>query len=256
MYLRHRPGLPLAPYVEMLWYCEGYQATHRRERVLPNGRFQLIIDLAPRSGSSLIVGMRTAYSILETASIQSVAGVVFRPGGALPFFDAPADEFHDRTVPLDQVWSSAAGQLRDRLLEAGNPAARLCILEADLERRLGRPAELHGAVRYALQEFGRYPHTAGILGVARDAGLSRRRFAGLFREQVGIAPKLYCRLRRFQRVVRRSASGAPVNWAQVSLDGGYYDQAHMAHEFREFSGVSPGEWLASQRPFVNHAVVD
>jgi len=70
--------------------------------------------------------------------------------------------------------------------------------------------------------------------VARDAGLSRRRFAGLFREQVGLTPKLYCRLRRFRQVVRRSASGAPVNWAQVSLDGGYYDQAHMAHEFREY----------------------
>jgi AraC-like DNA-binding protein len=256
MYVQCRPGLPLAPYVEMLWYCEGYGATHRRERVLPNGRFQIVIDLAPCSGSSILVGMRTAHSILETASIRSVIGVVFRPGGALPFFDQPADEFYGRTVPLDQVWSSASGRLRDRLLEAGNPAARLSILEADLERRLGQPAELHGAVRYALQEFGRYPHTAGILEVARDAGLSRRRFAGLFRRQVGLTPKLYCRLRRFQQVVRRSASGAPVSWAQVSLDGGYYDQAHMAHEFREFSGVSLREWLASQRPFVNHAVVD
>jgi AraC-like DNA-binding protein len=256
MYVQYGPGLPLAPYVEKLWYCEGYPAAHRRERVLPNGRFQLIIDLTPRSGSSIIVGMRTAHSLLETASIQSVVGVVFRPGGTLPFFGAPADEFYDHTVPLDQVWSSASGKLRDRLLEADNPAARLRILEADLRQRLGQPAELHSAVRYALQEFGRYPHTAGILEVAREAGLSRRRFAGLFREQVGIAPKLYCRLRRFQQVVRRGASGAPVNWAQVSLDGGYYDQAHMAHEFREFSGVSPGEWLASERPFVNHAVVD
>jgi AraC-like DNA-binding protein len=97
---------------------------------------------------------------------------------------------------------------------------------------------------------------SGILEVARDARLSRRRFAGLFREQVGLTPKLYCRLRRFQQVVRRIASGAPIHWAQVSLDGGYYDQAHMAHEFREFSGVSPGAWLASERPFLNHAVVD
>ena len=261
MYLQRPPGLPLAPYVETLWCCEGYEAAHRRERVLPNGRFQLIIDLAlrdlaPRPSPSIIVGVRMAYSILETASIQSVVGVVFQPGGALPFFDAAADEFHDRTVPLDQVWSSAGSLLRDRLLEAGSPAARLNILETELRRRLGKPAELHSAVRYALREFGRSPHAAGILEVARDAGLSRRRFTALFREQVGLTPKLYCRLGRFRQVVRRSAAGAPVDWAQVALDGGYYDQAHMAHEFREFSGVSPGEWLASERPFANHAVVD
>jgi AraC-like DNA-binding protein len=224
--------------------------------VLPSARFQLIIDLAAQPGPSIIVGMRTRYSILETASVQSVIGVVFRAGGARPFFDAPADEFSKHPVALDQVWCSSGGRLRDRLLEATSPNVRLHVLEAELQRRLGQVTELHDAVRYALGEFGRDPSSARILAVSGDTGLSRRRLAGLFREQVGLTPKLYCRLRRFQQVVCQIASGAPINWAQLSLDGGYYDQAHMAHEFREFSGVSPGAWRASQRPFLNHAVVD
>jgi AraC-like DNA-binding protein len=256
MYLRLHPGLALAPYVEMLWGCEGYEATHRRERVLPNARFQLIIDLAPEPQPSVIVGMRTRYSTLETASVQSVIGVVFRPGGVRPFFDPPAHEFCNRHVALDEVWGSASGALRNRLLEVTNLAARLRLLESALQRRLGQVPELHRAVRYALGEFGRAPNAAGILEVARDTGLSRRRLTGLFREQVGLTPKVYCRLCRFQQVVRRIASGAPINWVQVSLDGGYYDQAHMAHEFRGFSGFSPGEWRASERPFLNHAVVE
>jgi hypothetical protein len=157
MYLQWRPDLPLAAYVEMLWCCEGYEARHRQERVLPNARFQLIIDLAPQHGPAIVVGMRTRYSILETASLQSVIGVVFRPGGARPFFGPPADEFSNRVVSLDQVWTSTSGQLRDRLLEAIGPTARLRILEADLKRRLGQVTELHSAVRYALGEFGRNP---------------------------------------------------------------------------------------------------
>jgi len=112
MHLQWRPGFALAPYVEMLWCYEGYEATHRQERVLPNARFQLIIDLAPRPGPSIIVGMRTRYSILETANVQSVIGVVFRPGGARPFFDAPADEFFNRPVALDQVWGWRRGRAR------------------------------------------------------------------------------------------------------------------------------------------------
>jgi AraC-like DNA-binding protein len=255
MYVQWRPSFPLAPYIEMLWCCEGYEAKHCQERVLPNARFQLIIDLAARSGTSIVMGMRTRHSILETAKIKCVLGVVFRPGGALPFFDPPADEFYDRAVSLDQVWKSADGNLHDRLLEARGLVARQRVLEADLRQRLGEARKVHSAVRYALGEFGRDPRVTGVLEVARNTGLSRRRLAALFREQVGLTPKLYCRLRRFQQVVRRIASGAPIDWAQVSLEGGYYDQAHMAHEFREFSGLSPGAWLASERPFLNHAAV-
>jgi AraC-like DNA-binding protein len=256
MYVRQRPGFPLAQYVEMLWCCDGYQATHRQERVLPNGRFQLIIDLAAGRGASIIVGMRTRYTVLETASVRSVIGVVFRPGGARPFFDPPANEFYDRAAPLHEIWGSASRNLRDCLLEAPVPAARLRILAAELQRRVGEPRELHGAVRYALEEFGRNPRATGVLEVARHTGFSRRRLTQLFREQVGLTPKVYCRLHRFQQVVSRIASGGPVNWSQVSLEGEYYDQAHMGNEFREFSGMSPGTWLSSKRPFQNHVAID
>jgi AraC-like DNA-binding protein len=255
MYLQCRPSFVLAPYIETLWYCEGYQGKHRRERVLPNGRFQLIIDLAAQSMPALLIGMRTGYDILETARLQSVMGVLFRPGGARPFFDTPADALYNQAVPLDSIWGSGCARLRDRLLESASPSGRLGILNAELQRRLDQ-IELHPAVQYALGVFSRDPHARGVIEIAQDAGLSRRRFAGLFREQVGLPPKVYCRLRRFQQVVRRVASGAPVDWAEVALAGGYYDQAHMAHEFREFSGVSPGAWAASDRPFQNHAILD
>jgi AraC-like DNA-binding protein len=255
VYLESRPGVALAPYVEKLWCCEHYETSHRYERVLPHARFQLIIDLASGRGPAIVVGARTKHSILETACVRSVMGAVFRPGGALPFFDPPADEISLRPVLLGDLWGSGASRLRERLLEAPGSAARLEILGAELARRLGEKPALHSAVRCALAAFRCQPHMPGILEVARYTGLSRRRLAELFRTQVGLTPKLYCRLRRFQQVVRRVAAGLPIDWAQVSLDGGYYDQAHMAHEFREFSGVSPGAWLESERPFLNHAVV-
>ena len=88
--------------------------------------------------------------------------------------------------------------------------------------------------------------------MARETGLSRRRFAQLFREQVGLTPKLYCRLHRFQQVLRQIASGAPVDWADLALAGGYCDQAHLVNEFRNFSGISPSVYLANERSFANH----
>ncbi len=270
MFFTHRPGPPLASSVEMFWYGEGYPSVHRTERALPNGRFQLIIDLSDgyaREGATaaerwqpapapLVVGMQSHYAVLETAALQQIMSVVFWPGGTRELFDVPADAFYNEVVPLDQLWGSAATQLRDRLREARSPAEKFHVLETALCRRRSRRLELHAAVRYGLGTFRHVPHIRSVLEVTRETGLSRRRFAQLFREQVGITPKLYCRLHRFQRVLRHIASGARVDWVEVALAGGYCDQAHLANEFRDFSGITPGAYLASDRPSVNHVVMD
>ena len=254
MLLAHRPAQPLAAWVEQLWYCEGYAVAHRKERVLPNGKFQMVIDLSDFSAPPLVVGMRSEFGVIETAGLRCMIGVVFRAGGARSLLNASADEFYNREIPLDLVWGAAASRLRDRLREAPTPAERFRVLEAALLNRASR-LETHPAVRFALGEFQRAPHILSVLDVTREAGLSRRRFAQLFREQVGLTPKLYCRVHRFQDVVRKLTAGESVNWADVALAGGYCDQAHLAHEFRAFSGISPGAWLSRDRPFQNHMVV-
>jgi AraC-like DNA-binding protein len=258
MLLAHRPAPPLASYVEGLWYYDGYHAVNHKERVLPNGKFQVVIDLS--SGPGAVSGMRSRYIAIDTAAIQSVMGIVFRPGGARGFFDVPAGDFYDRVVPLDLVWGSRVTQLRDRLREAVTPAEKFRALEAALLQVMQRSAEdrlpMHPSVQYALGEFRRVPHIRSVIEVTKEAGLSRRRLSQLFREQVGIRPKLYCRLVRFRQVVQQIASGGPVDWADVALAGGYCDQAHLAHEFRDFSGLSPGSYLAAERPHLNHVRTD
>ena len=255
MFSIHRPGPPLACSIELIWYNESYPGAHRRERALPNGRFQLIIDLSG-GFAPIVVGMQSKYAVLDTATLQHLMSVVFRPGGTREFFDLPADAFYNEVVPLEQVWGAEATALRDRLREAPTAAGKVCVLESALiERRLAR-RNLHDAVRYALGRLQQDAHIRSVADVTRETGLSRRRFAQLFREQVGITPKLYCRLHRFQRVLRHIASGAPVDWAEVALAGGYCDQAHLANEFRDFSGITPGAYLASDHPFVNHVPMD
>ena len=270
MYCIHRPAPPLASSVEMFWYGEGYDASHRTERALPNGRFQLIIDLsdgfmrdgepsAPRyqpAAAPLVVGMQSRFAVLETAALQHIMSVVLWPGGTHGLFDVPADAFYNGVVPLEQVWGADADRLRDQLRETPGAAGKFRVLETALLRRRIERLELHGAVRYGLRRFQCAPHIHSVLDVSKETGLSRRRFAQLFREQVGTTPKLYCRIHRFQRIVQRIACGAPVDWVEVALAGGYCDQAHLANEFRDFSGITPGAYLASDRPFVNHVVID
>ena len=258
-----RPSGPLAPHVEKLWYCDGHGVVGRTQRVLlPDGRFQLVISLAEgpiralidpmadggEPASSLLIGIRSRFNIIDTGKLRSAIGVVFRSGGVHAFLGTLNDTFHNKNVSLDLIWGSTARSLRDRLRTANDAAEKFRVLELTLLEHLNERVQLHTSVRYALQEFTRRPEIPRVRELAHESGLSRRRFSQLFREEIGLTPKLYCRLQRFQNTLRQIASRASVDWAQLALAAGYCDQAHLAHEFHDFSGLSPSAYLASPSP--------
>jgi hypothetical protein len=110
----------------------------------------------------------------------SVMGVHFRPGGAFPFLRTSANELADAHVDLEALWGTSAIELRERLCEAKTPSERFDLLEDALVAHLFRPLERHYAVQFALDAFGRANSGLAIRDVARDAGLSQRRFTQLF----------------------------------------------------------------------------
>ena len=183
-------------------------------------------------------------------------GIVFRPGGAHGLFGVAADDLQNSIVLLEDLWGSAARELQSRLLEADAPERQFQIVEHGIRSVMAqagdRRLELHPAVGHALEELRRMPHMKRAIDLARNSGLSRRRFSQLFAQQVGTTPKLFCRLQRFLQVVKRTKQGGEINWVDVALAGGYFDQAHMAHEFTEFSGLSPSRYLAAVHPHPYH----
>ena len=265
-----QPCAALASHVEKLWYCDGHLGAPGTDRALPDGRFQLafslaegpIAALADPTGDgggiapSLLIGIRSRFGIIDTGKLRSAMGVVFRPGGVRAFLNVPADAFQDRNVSLDLIWGSMVQTLRDRLRSANQPVEKIHILETALLSRINQRVQLNSAVRYALREFARRPRVPMVRELAQEAGLSRRRFAQLFREQIGLTPKLYCRLQRFQNALKRIASDASVDWAQLAVAAGYCDQAHLAHEFRDFGGLSPTAFLAGCRHSADQTSID
>jgi AraC-like DNA-binding protein len=275
IYLEHTPAPPLRRLVRMLWYAQAPQPGHRRERVLPTGRVQVILNLArdfildcPEGGPlqriapSLVVGARSMYEVVDTSDMADLIGMVFEPGAFPVFAGDAADLFSNRSVDLEEIWGSEARTLRDRLREIATPAAKLACLERCLADRLNemfakRAVKLHGAVDFALTRFSRAPGVATVAEVARSTGWSERRFSQVFREQVGLSPKTWCRVQRFQLAVQRLHAGTDVRWAELAVDCGFYDQAHFANEFRAFSGIDPTTYSTARgTPWANHVKVD
>jgi AraC-like DNA-binding protein len=153
--------------------------------------------------------------------------------------------------------------VRDRLRELATPQARLGCLEGFLAERIAPRLTRHGPwrlgeVAFALRAFAGGPGVTTVRGVAEQIGWSERRFSQVFREEVGLSPKTWCRVQRFQRVVRQLHARREVRWAELALDCGYYDQSHFANEFRAFSGVDATTYSASSHrtPWKNHIPTD
>jgi AraC-like DNA-binding protein len=137
-------------------------------------------------------------------------------------------------VSLDTLWGSAANELRDRLLQAGTPAACFRVLEQLLLSQALPARELHPAVVHALRVFQAVPQDRKIAEVIKHVGLSPKWFIDLFRTQVGLTPKLYCRLRRFRVALTLIGHERQPDWAELAGACGYFDQAHFIRGFRKF----------------------
>jgi AraC-like DNA-binding protein len=107
-------------------------------------------------------------------------------------------------------------------------------------------------VQFAVSRFGMAPGMTTVRDVAQAAGLSERRFSQVFRESVGLSPKVWCRVQRFQRAVRHLHAGRDLPWAELALNCGFYDQSHFANEFRAFSGIDASTYSARRTQWANH----
>ncbi len=267
-FLQRRPASPLDLFVESVWVCQNEAGARRHERVLPSGAPQLVVNLAEdqtrtyreapsglvcvTAPGSILSGMTSHAQIIDTDEQTYVAGVSFRPGGTVPFVAVPADQLTNVDVPLHALWGDATTKgLRDRLLGAGSPAAALDVLERVLWD-VWRDRDWHPAVAFALDSFRRRPSMARVAGVTAAVGLSEKRFIERFKAEVGVTPKRYCRLRRFQQLVGTAYALRDADWADLAVSCGYTDQAHLIHEFRAFSGMTPRAYAQNKTAFQNH----
>jgi AraC-like DNA-binding protein len=267
-YFGYKPEAPLAQYIGNIWLWVGDGSQLPRERALPEGTAELVISLSdrpiqlfdqPDSTASqsiqgpIVYGPHSEYFVIERSLHRAILGIHFRLGGALPFLGHAADDLHNLALPLESLLGGTAIDLHDQLREARTPSALFHTIEAWLLARM-RPIEHHPAVGYALREIARTPADATIARIAHQIGLSTRRLGQTFSAEVGLTPKLFCRVRRFQETLTQIALDRPVDWAGVAHDCGYFDQSHLIRDFRAFSGLSPTAYLAQRAHHRSHVV--
>jgi AraC-like DNA-binding protein len=266
----HRPSPALAPFVASMGYAE-FANGPGLELGLPTGGVQLLVNLDrdelrsyPLDGGPPMVTKGAAVQgpydrpvLIDPADQRRIVWVAFRVGGSFPFVPADAADLRSSLVDLDDVWGNGAGaRLRERLLSVADPSAVVPETERALLECARRPLVLDEAVAAAATNLH---HGATVAAAADRLGWTPRRLGREFAARVGLAPKRFARVRRFQRLVRAAATSTATSvgpdWARLAAEHGYHDQAHLIHDFRALAATTPGAYRPRSPSEPNHVPV-
>jgi AraC-like DNA-binding protein len=266
----HIPRFPLKQFIDHFIYYEGYHPDHSIDRFLPDGNTEIIIDFDDRpqhiyDNQTLkeiqachqvwASGVRTEFISIPSGKHAAMFIISFRKGMAYPFFPLPMDEMADRVVDADLLWGNDFAFLRERLLEINEIDLKFETVETFLLKHFQSRLVLNPAVGYALAEIIRRPDQINFGRLSQTIGYSQKHFISMFKRQVGIAPKAYLKIIRFQKVISEIEQRKEVNWTFISQDCGFYDQAHFINDFKFFSGFTPEEYTKAKNDILNYVPV-
>jgi AraC-like DNA-binding protein len=253
------PPAALADWVLAFWEMRVPDLkTPARVRILPNTCVDLVLYVSEASRGeglaaivapphrSYVVGSTLRSFIVQSVGWRHVIGASLRPAAVEPLLGLPSAVIGESVALLHDVLGRRADAIEDRVF-SGPPETALRRL-ADVLLGWHGTFDAPDLVAHRAESLVRDAHgRTRIDSLAGDLNISARRLERHFLAQVGITPKLFSRLVRFDRAVRDLASRGTTSWSQFALAHGYTDQAHFINEFREFAGVTPTEFEAETR---------
>ncbi|HEY6122123.1 MAG TPA: AraC family transcriptional regulator [Pyrinomonadaceae bacterium] len=253
-YREIQPGPSAARFVKCYWLLEDGCPAPIVQTIVPDGRCELIINLGQPSQQEnggywctqpemFFVGQITGPLLLRPQGSIRTIGIRFHPHGAGHMLGLPIVELTNTLVPLADVSRTLESQL-NHLRDLSSVTQQLELLDLIIAGVADSTVE----DRLISEAVNAVERTIGLISISQLAqfvGLSSRHFERRFINAVGVSPKFFCRLQRFQRVIR-TIEHSQKTWVETAVACGYYDQAHLIRDFREFSGATPTAMLTEE----------
>jgi len=258
-YTEFRPSPFLRRYIESYWLLrdEAPSSPAAAHRIMPDGCVELIFNLADpfrrihpdgqieTQPTVLVAGQMRSCALIKPAGRVTLLGVRFRPAGALPFFHVPLHELTDHIAESSAVLGSWVIELQERLAAAlARPHWHRQLenaLHGRLRQRRSSDPMIEEAVRRILASAGRVQ----VERLFANLGMGARQIERKFQLLVGLRPKMLARIIRFQNLLTLAGHESQA-WGAVAQHAGYYDQAHLIHDFQQFAGQPPSAFLLEQ----------
>jgi AraC-like DNA-binding protein len=267
----HQPNFPLNHFIESFIYFEGTNPAHTLERFLPDGNTEFIIDLTETPQyihhnqtlqiiqtcqQAWVSGVRTRPITIPSGKQRKMMVIAFKKGKAYPFYNFPINELTDSVISADLVFGKSVIHLREKLQATKTTVQKFNLLEKFLLQQSQDKITLEpNCIQYAITKFVQQPTLLNYQNISEQIGYSQKHFIQLFKMQVGVAPKQYLRILRFQKLIQDIEYASRLNWSWFAHLNGFYDQAHLIHDFKAFSGFTPNEYVFKKSDTLNYVPV-
>lgn len=246
---RWAPPEPLAQCIAYLWMVRWDltgQAAHVQETA-PHPNVYLVFDHDRLEVSG--VATKKFVRVLEGAG--RAFGVKFHPGGFRPFLKGPVAALTGRIVPAREIFGADADALERKLRRAGLGIEIAEMVNAFFLKRIPVHDPAIDLATGLVQRVLEMPEIKTVEDLSRASGMNKRSLQRLFREYVGASPKWVIRRYRLHELIDHLNSGEELDWADVAVELGYFDQAHLINDMKAIVGHGPTEYrrrLNAQNP--------
>jgi AraC-like DNA-binding protein len=145
--------------------------------------------------------------------------------------------------------------LRESLLALKTPQQRFLFAEKDFLKIYRDKLYENPFTDYAVSKILQTPNLVSIKDISKKTGYSQKHFINVFKRHVGLTPKEFMKVIRFQKAITEVEKKKGFNWANVAYECGYYDQSHFIADFRTFSGFTPQQFIKRDVSFKNYVAI-
>ncbi len=260
-YQTYEPHSDLATIVKCYWTLEvPAQKENQRQLILPDGCVDMCFILGDdikrytTAGGTLIqprqmlLGQITEQFYIEPTGYVNTFAVRFYPYGFANFVGLPLNELANKETPLNKLFGDdKAGRLSEEITEAKTASQRINIVEAFLFERLNEKATIDNIVRSTIDTMFLSRGSKSVSAILKDDPTKRRQLERKFIKQIGISPKQLGKVIRLQAALKMLLNRETDTLTGIAYENGYYDQAHFTKDFKEFTGVTPKDFLADNK---------
>ncbi len=253
----YSPKPPLDSHIESIFYYKDFMPEHSIERLVPTGHIFLIFEFdgIPRTvfdnetqeprevfTEVWISGMQTGCITISSHEHSEMLVVQFKPAGASPFFTFSINDLADRIIPAQKVLGNEILQLRADLLHIDFPQRKFVRIEEFLKNRYDGSNVSPKGLLAVLRRLQKEP-VANLSNIAAKYPNTQKHLIHQFKKFVGLTPKVYQRIVRFNGILQKIQNKEHITWAEIAYECGYADQSHFIKEFSHFSGFNPQEFI-------------
>lgn len=237
---RRRPPKELAPWIAHFWMIQwdlrecGPQLVEN----LPHPNVHVIFE----EDGAVVSGVQTRKFSRVIGGKSQVFGAKFRAGRFRPFLGDAVSTLADRTVPARRIFGKEVEALCEVLISSAKEAEKLEAAGAFFLARMPEPDETSGLAERLVNSILNELEIKTVDDLVAHAGMGKRSLQRMFNEYVGVSPKWVIRRYRLHEVMERLNFGAQPDWAQLALELGYFDQAHLINDFKSILGYSPTQY--------------